>query len=144
MNAPVQVAVAMLHRHGLWLLQLRDDIEGIIAPGCWGVFGGHLDPGESPETGLRRELDEEIGLRADQLTPWFLDRDPSRLLHVFVGPLPVPIEALTLREGQDLTLASTEQLTSGVIKSPRLQCERPLATSLQCVVEHLHHRPPLA
>ena len=34
MNKPVQVAVAMLHRQGEWLLQLRDDIEGIIAPGC--------------------------------------------------------------------------------------------------------------
>ena len=143
MNEPVHVAVAMLHRQGQWLLQLRDDIDGIISPGCWGLFGGHLESGESPEAGLRRELDEEIGLLTDQLTPWFTDCAPSRVLHVFVAPLPVPIKALTLKEGQDLTLASAAQLTIGVIRSPRLQCERPLAASLQCVVEHLHHRPPL-
>ena len=69
MNEPVEVAVAMLHRQGKWLLQLRDDIEGIIAPGCWGLFGGHVEPGESIEAGLRRELNEEIDLVATTLHP---------------------------------------------------------------------------
>ena len=45
----VEVALAMLHRDDRWLMQLRDEIPGIIAPGCWGLFGGHLDPGETPE-----------------------------------------------------------------------------------------------
>ena len=40
------VALAMLEREGRWLLQLRDDIEGIVHPGGGGLFGGHLDPGE--------------------------------------------------------------------------------------------------
>ena len=39
------VALAMLEREGRWLLQLRDDIDSIIYPGHWGLFGGHLDPG---------------------------------------------------------------------------------------------------
>lgn len=55
------VALAMLEREGRWLLQLRDDIEGIVHPGCWGLFGGHLDPGERPEQAILRELGEEIG-----------------------------------------------------------------------------------
>ena len=38
------VALAMLQREGQWLLQLRDDIDSIIYPGHWGLFGGHLDP----------------------------------------------------------------------------------------------------
>lgn len=55
------VALGMLERDGQWLLQLRDDIEGIVHPGCWGLFGGHLDPGERPEQAVLRELQEEIG-----------------------------------------------------------------------------------
>ena len=50
----VEVALAMLHLEGRWLMQLRDDIPTIVAPGCWGLFGGHLDPGETPEQALRR------------------------------------------------------------------------------------------
>ncbi|MDX6567976.1 MAG: 8-oxo-dGTP diphosphatase, partial [Gaiellales bacterium] len=30
--------------------------------GLWDVLGGFLEPGESPEAGLRRELREEIGV----------------------------------------------------------------------------------
>ena len=52
----VEVALAMLHRYGRWLMQLRDEIPGIVAPGCWGLFGGHLDPGETPEQAQKRGL----------------------------------------------------------------------------------------
>ena len=31
----VEVALALLQRQGQWLMQLRDDIPGIIAPGHW-------------------------------------------------------------------------------------------------------------
>jgi len=49
----VEVALAMLQRDGRWLMQLRDEIPNIVAPGCWGLFGGHLDPDETPEQALR-------------------------------------------------------------------------------------------
>jgi 8-oxo-dGTP diphosphatase len=46
----------MLQRDGRWLMQLRDEIPTIVAPGCWGLFGGHLDLGETPEQPLAVEL----------------------------------------------------------------------------------------
>jgi RimJ/RimL family protein N-acetyltransferase len=32
-----------------------------VLPGIWDIVGGHLDPGETPELGLARELEEETG-----------------------------------------------------------------------------------
>jgi 8-oxo-dGTP diphosphatase len=53
---PAEVALALLERNGRWLMQLRDDVPGIVGPGCWGLFGGHLDPGETAQQALEREL----------------------------------------------------------------------------------------
>jgi len=133
----LEIAVAVLERDGNWLLQLRDDIEGIVFPGTWGLFGGHLDPGETPEQGLRRELLEEIGWEAGALQPWFVHRDPHRLLHVFRGPLSVPTQQLRLMEGQDLTLAAPLSLRSGQAWSDNLAEFRPLAPSLQRALARL-------
>lgn len=56
----IHVAIAILYQQNKFLLQLRDDIPGIIYPGHWGLFGGHLEPGETPDIAVKRELLEEI------------------------------------------------------------------------------------
>ena len=127
----LQIAVAVLERDGAWLLQLRDDIDGIVFPGTWGLFGGHLDAGETPEQGLRRELVEEIGWQAGPLELWFSQEEPHRVLHVFRGPLNVSLAELSLQEGQDMTLATPATLEGGRIWSQKLSQHRPLAPSLQ-------------
>ncbi|MDM7951699.1 MAG: NUDIX domain-containing protein [Cyanobium sp. CZS 25K] len=131
------VALAMLERQGRWLLQLRDDIEGIVHPGCWGLFGGHLDPGEQPGQAMRRELREEIGWEAPALPLWFEHHDAQLSAHYFLGSLTVPLAALELHEGQDMVLADLEELRSGRIWSPRLRERRGLAPSLARAVRRL-------
>jgi 8-oxo-dGTP pyrophosphatase MutT (NUDIX family) len=133
----LEVALAMLERQGCWLLQLRDDIEAIIHPGTWGLFGGHLDPGETPEQALRRELSEEIHWLAGDLPFWFEHADAHRIAHFFRATLTVPLEELELSEGQDMVLAGPDELGSGLVWSPRLQEKRPLAPSLQLAVRAL-------
>jgi 8-oxo-dGTP diphosphatase len=133
----VEVALAMLQREGRWLMQLRDEIPGIVAPGCWGLFGGHLEPGETPEQAVRRELLEEIGWQPRLLHYAMEQRLHRRTAHVFRAELSVPPEQLQLLEGQDMALVSSEELRSGTIWSTRLAGPRPLADGLAEVMEQL-------
>ena len=65
------------------------------------------------------------------MTPWFRSAAGGRVRHVFRVELNVEPEQLQLYEGQDMTLASLEELGSGWVWSPRLAQHRPLAPSLQ-------------
>lgn len=134
----VEVSLAMLQQDNHWLLQLRDDLDGIVAPGCWGLFGGHLEAGERADIALRRELLEEIGWCPKQLNPWVEHRDSQRVVHVFTAVLDVALTQLQLLEGQDMALASLDDISSGWIWSDRLQAKRPLAPVLRELRPKLH------
>jgi 8-oxo-dGTP pyrophosphatase MutT (NUDIX family) len=56
-------AVALIvDEQGRYLVQLRDAKPTIFFPNHWGCFGGALEPGETDERCLAREIDEELGL----------------------------------------------------------------------------------
>jgi 8-oxo-dGTP diphosphatase len=133
----LEVALAMLQREGRWLMQLRDEIPSIVAPGCWGLFGGHLDPGERPEQALRRELLEEINWQPPVLELVMVHHIHRRTAHVFHAELSVPLEQLQLLEGQDMALISAEELLAGSIWSTRLGTHRPLADGLLEVMQRV-------
>jgi len=59
----IQFALAILVVGGRFALQLRDTKQTIDAPGVWGLFGGRIEPGESPEAAVVREVREELELR---------------------------------------------------------------------------------
>ena len=136
----VEVALAMLQRDGRWLIQLRDENPTIVAPGCWGLFGRHLEPGETPEQALRRELLEEISWQPPDLELVMVHPIHRRTAHVFRGELSVPLEQLQLLEGQDLGLVSPEELLLGSIWSTKLAAHRPLADGLLEVIQHVMTR----
>jgi len=88
------VAALAVHEDGRIVLvrQYRYAVDEEV----WELPAGRRDPPESPEDGARRELEEEVGLRADLLepicvfytTPGFCDER----MHVFraTGLRPVP------------------------------------------------------
>ncbi|MFM6057653.1 MAG: NUDIX hydrolase, partial [Microcystis aeruginosa] len=96
------VALAILEQDGRFLMQLRDDIPTILYPGVWGLFGGHLEAGESPEIGLKRELQEEINYEAPSLRYFRSYNDDNLSRYLYHVPLTVALEKLVQTEGQDL------------------------------------------
>ncbi|GAB4376073.1 MAG: NUDIX hydrolase [Elainellaceae cyanobacterium] len=126
--AATEVAIAILHCDDRVLLQLRDDNPEIIYPGHWAFFGGHLEPGETPEIAMQRELLEEIGYQPAVLVPFRSYTTDSLIIrHVFSAPLLVKLESLELNEGMDLGLATLADIHQGHCYSQRLGEIRPIS-----------------
>jgi 8-oxo-dGTP diphosphatase len=66
---PVDVAVGVLiDAEGRFLLTSRP--EGKVYAGHWEFPGGKVEPGETVEQALRRELHEELGITIGAAQPW--------------------------------------------------------------------------
>lgn len=61
-NTTRKVTAAVIEREGKVLCARRK--AGLVAGGLWEFPGGKLEDGEAPEKGLRRELEEELGVEA--------------------------------------------------------------------------------
>ncbi|MEM7759812.1 MAG: NUDIX domain-containing protein [Cyanobacteria bacterium P01_A01_bin.40] len=122
----ISIAVAIIYQEGKYLMQLRDDVPHIKHPGVWGFFGGHLEPGEEPEEGLKRELIEEINYRVDQVTLFRCDHRGQYLIYLYYCPLKVSIAELELREGWDFKLLTPAEISQGYAYSPKALDNKPL------------------
>lgn len=136
MNAqPITVAMAILYQQGKFLLQLRDDYPHILYPGYWGLFGGHLETGESPEAGLQRELLEEITHQPSNLSLFRRYEDDQRISYIYHAPLRVDLDQLVQQEGQDLALVTPEGINQGYWYSEKIAETRPLGTPHQKMLQ---------
>lgn len=69
MTKITEVAAAVIERpDGTFLLACRP--EGKPYPGYWEFPGGKIETGEDPRAALDRELEEELGIRVREATPW--------------------------------------------------------------------------
>lgn len=117
-----------------FLMQLRDDIPGIAFPGNWGLFGGHLEPGEAPETALVRELQEEIGFYPQQFWQFNCYRYPEKIRHIYYMSLTVATEQLVLTEGWDFGLLTPADIYKGKAYSSIADQIRPIAEPTQKIL----------
>jgi 8-oxo-dGTP pyrophosphatase MutT (NUDIX family) len=115
------VALIVVGENERYLMQLRDQKPGIFYPGHWGLFGGAMDPGESPETTLRRELEEELRLSVNEMRYFTefefdfafcgLGRFMRRLYEVRVPES--SLRGLVLGEGSDMRAFTARELLNG-------------------------------
>ncbi len=71
-RTPVDVAVGVLiDARGRFLLTSRP--VGKVYAGHWEFPGGKLEPGETVEQALRRELHEELGITIGPVEPWHVE-----------------------------------------------------------------------
>ena len=115
-----RIAAALLFdRDGRLLIYLRDDKPTIPFSNHWDLFGGHVEPGETPEQALVREIKEEIGV---DLKDFHHFRDYvctegdayPNTKHIYHAKLDVRPEDLTLYEGQ--RIASIDLSERGDVK----------------------------
>ena len=105
-------AVALVREDGRLLLAQRP--EGKSMAGLWQFPGGKVEPGESPESALVRELDEELGITVDEadLEPFSFASHGYDTFHLM---MPVYLcrqwrGEMTGREGQALAWVGLETM----------------------------------
>lgn len=106
----------LVDRCGAILLQHRDD-GASVAPNQWGLVGGHLEPGEQPESGARRELAEETGLgvagplRLVYHETFAAEADhPLREYWIYCAPTTATDADVVLGEGQAIVFVPPDEI----------------------------------
>jgi 8-oxo-dGTP diphosphatase len=85
-SAPIDVAVAIVQAEDGRVL-MTERMARQLSAGYWEFPGGKVDPGETPQQAVVRELAEEVGLTALAVRPWMRYAHEFRLrrlnLHFF-------------------------------------------------------------
>src|SRR5690348_1867021 len=84
------------------LLFLRDNINTIPYPNCWDIPGGRVEPGESPEQTIVREMHEELELTLDSPVLFRRYEFADRYEYTFWQLADFDIAKMRLHEGQYL------------------------------------------
>jgi 8-oxo-dGTP pyrophosphatase MutT (NUDIX family) len=108
--------VLLVDAHGGILLQERDE-HAPIDPGRWGLSGGHLEPGEDPEAGAYREVQEETGVRLEPGTLELFDvlevfhphYGSVDEVHVFVAGVDLTDADIDCHEGRQIVFVDPDQ-----------------------------------
>ncbi|MBD3208012.1 MAG: NUDIX domain-containing protein [Candidatus Nealsonbacteria bacterium] len=108
-------AIAFINKEGKVLFQHRDS-DAPSSPNCWGLFGGAMEEGETPEKGIKREVEEELQIKLKDFKLFgkyeFREEGIIKERYIFTAPLNHSLEILReqQREGDDLALLSFKEM----------------------------------
>ena len=97
------------------LLFLRDDFPHIPCPNTWDVPGGHVEPGETPDECIVREMKEEMGLDLKGFVLFCVKEFSDRVEYTFWKTADLNIADISLQEGQRLRWFSEEEAKATVL-----------------------------
>jgi 8-oxo-dGTP pyrophosphatase MutT (NUDIX family) len=108
--------VLLVDAQGRVLLQERDE-HAPIDPDRWGLVGGHLEPGEDPEVGAYREVEEETGVRLppgtlrlfETLRVYHPHSASVDRVHVFAARVDLTDDDIDCREGRRIVFVPAER-----------------------------------
>jgi 8-oxo-dGTP diphosphatase len=125
----VVVAAALTNQADEILLQLRP--EGRSMAGLWEFPGGKVEPGESPESALVRELKEELGVSVSlaDLVPFTFASEPFGDRHLLLM-----LYSCTCWTGEPVALESPELRwvkPADMDRLPMPPADKPLVKALQ-------------
>lgn len=103
------VKILLLNPLGEVLLHHRDDIPTIQMPNTWASIGGEVEPDESLDDALVREVREETGFILSDRSPFAVYHFRLRTCYVCVGQIDKPLSELTVGEGDDLRYFSPHE-----------------------------------
>jgi 8-oxo-dGTP diphosphatase len=92
------------------LLFLRDDRPDIPFPNVWDVPGGHVEPDETPEECIVREMAEEMGMELRGFRLFSAREFEDRTEYTYWKAVDLAIDEITLTEGQCLRWFTQEEV----------------------------------
>jgi ADP-ribose pyrophosphatase YjhB (NUDIX family) len=102
--APVSLAGAIIRHPQLGLLLQLRDADAPTYLHHWGLFGGHMEEGESPDVAVWRELQEELQLTPQMVEEWRLGHEsplPSAgRMYIYYMTTTATLDDLVLGEGE--------------------------------------------
>jgi len=93
---------AIIRYNNNYFLQLRDKKESIPYPNRWAFFGGRLLANERPQTGLIREIKEELSFQLkefEEFYRWFNPETNTNIIY-FMVEMTEKIHFNNVKEGQ--------------------------------------------